>query len=212
MIKAVFFDVANTLLDKPDLYINIQGVLTKHGHAVAPAVLKERHRLLSEVILFPDKTSREFYVTFNSHLLFSLGIIPTPQLLDDVFAACTYLPWQPFEDVSALTDITLPKGVISNWDRSLPEKLKTFIPLEFQWILGSEEMQVRKPEPAFFERALAHAGLKPDDVLYIGDSIKLDIQPALALGIRAVLIDRLDLYAGSSLERVRSFHDLRRFL
>jgi FMN phosphatase YigB (HAD superfamily) len=212
MIRAVFFDVANTLLDKPELYPNILKVLSRHGYSVDIVMLARRHRLLSEFMDFPDKTSRGFYDQFNSQLLLALGIIPTAPLLDDVFQACTYLPWREFEDVVALREIALPKGVISNWDKSLPDKLRDLVRLDFQWILGSELMMVRKPQPAFYEYAIKASGFNADEILYIGDSLKLDVQPANILGIRTVLIDRLDLYPFATVPRIRDFNELERFL
>jgi FMN phosphatase YigB (HAD superfamily) len=212
MIKAVFFDVANTLLDKPDLYPNMQQVLLKHGHNVPARLLAERHRLLSEVIEFPDKTSKAFYDTFNAQLLLMLGILPAPELVTALFDACTYLPWRAFDDVAHVQTIGLPKGVISNWDATLRAKLQEHTPIAFQWVLGSQEMQVRKPSLEFYSKVIELTGLSPDEILYVGDSIKLDIQPALSLGIRAVLIDRLNLYAASSLARITQMQDLNMML
>ena len=34
------------------------------------------------------------------------------------------------------------------------------------------------------------------EVVYVGDSVRLDMAPALALGMRACLIDRNDLFGG----------------
>lgn len=212
MIKAVFFDVANTLLDKPDLYVNIRRVLAAHGFDVSIEDLSRRHRLLSEVIEFPDKTSASFYHDFNAHLLMMLGIIPTEVLLKEIFDACTYLPWKEFEDVKWLREILLPKGVISNWDKSLPEKLQALVKLEFEWVLGSEQMAVRKPKLEFYQHLLSVTKLDGPEILYVGDSLKLDIQPALSLGIQAVLIDRLDLYPAAKVKRVISMKELNQFL
>lgn len=212
MIQAVFFDVANTLLDKPDLYHNIEQVLARHGHTVDREQLAERHRLLSEVMAFPDKTSKDFYLNFNTELLRMLGIVPDEDLVTEVFTACTYLPWQAFEDVDSIKDIALPKGVISNWDISLREKLGQFVNTTFDWVLGSEEMKVRKPSLEFYRNILLYTHLKADEVLYIGDSIKLDVQPALLLGIKAVLIDRLDLYPNASVNRIRHMSELQQYL
>ncbi len=212
MIRAVFFDVANTLLDKPALYDNMLAVLHRHHYPVEYDLLAQRHRLLSEVMAFPDKTSKEFYLNFNAELLLSLGIVPSEELVMEVFNACTYLPWQMFEDVPWISTLTLPKGVISNWDGTLRDKLAELVQTDFNWILGSEEMRVRKPSLEFYRNVLLHTGLRADEILYVGDSIKLDIQPALLLGIKAVLIDRLDLYPTSTLNRIRRMEELEKYL
>lgn len=55
----------------------------------------------------------------------------------------------------------------------------------------SGELDVSKPDPAFFRRGLGLMG-EPDpaDVAYVGDRLDNDIRPARALGIRAVWIRR----------------------
>jgi FMN phosphatase YigB (HAD superfamily) len=212
MIKAIFFDVANTLLDKPDLYPTMKGVLEKHGYVVDVQQLARRHRLLSEIIEFPDKTNREFYNGFNSNLLLMLGILPEPALIDELFNACSYLPWSVFKDVFVVKSLPCPKGIVSNWDRSLRDKLSQLTDISFDWILGSEELQLRKPSLNFYRMVLERSGFNASEILYVGDSIKLDIQPASSLGMRAVLIDRLNLYNNSRLPRVTALDELNKFL
>ena len=62
--KYIYFDVANTLLHKPELFTKINHVLVQHGYEVEINYLKKVHKLLSETITFPDKTSKDFYHEF----------------------------------------------------------------------------------------------------------------------------------------------------
>jgi len=208
LIRAVFLDVANTLLHKPALYPAIRKVLGDAGIDVPEDVLASRHRLLSEAMAFPDRTSRAFYDQFNAQLLRALGVAAEPQLLDALYQACSYLPWAPFADVGHLSDVQLPLGVLSNWDRSLPDKLQSLTDLSFRWILGSEDQQLRKPDPAFFARLLQAADCPAGQIIYIGDSVRLDVEPAMQMGMHAYLIDRDDLYPHGNLPRLRSFAEL----
>lgn len=212
MTRAVFFDVANTLLEKPDLFTRIQKVLKAHGVDVQTDELRTKHKLLSEWILFPDKTSASFYRSFNTELLYSLGVIPHEKLLDDIFQACTYLEWRPFEDTTALDDITVPMGIISNWDTSLNEKLGLHFHHSFRWVLGSGMEGVRKPAIEFYQRMIDLTDLDPSEIMYVGDSVKLDIEPAITCGIRAVLIDRLNVFTASGLHRIQTLHELKNIL
>lgn len=211
-VCAIFFDVAHTLLDKPAVLPALQSALRRHGVEVPEAQLRMRHRLLMEAIVFPDRTSRDFYAGFNAALVRSLGALPTPALLDDMFSACSYLPWAPFADAADLHGLGLPLGVLSNWDGSLKDKLAEHIPARFDWILGSEEQGVRKPEPAFFQRVLDQTGLEAGQIAYVGDSMRLDIEPALNLGFRAILLDRDDLFPDSPLARVSRIDQIRSWL
>src|SRR5688572_3953773 len=116
MIKAIFFDVANTLLHKPSVFSTIKNTLAAHGHAIDLRILEKRHKLLSEVIVFPDKTTREFYAAFNTELLYALGIVPSKPLVNEIFEKCSYLPWEPCRDAAIVDSLNLPLGIISNWD------------------------------------------------------------------------------------------------
>ncbi len=207
--KYIFFDVANTLLQKPDLFPNIEKVLKDNHYDIPSSQIKKVHKILSESVIFPDKTSKTFYDIFNKELLYALGILPTEELINDVFQACTYLPWKPFDDTLALNNINIPMGIISNWDTSLPEKLKKYFPdTAFDKIFTSEIEQVKKPDPAFFLRALKALDCSETEVLYVGDSIKLDMEPALALGIHAILIDREDVFPYYKQPRIKNMAEL----
>ena len=54
--KYLFFDVANTLLHKPMLITRICETLEQFGNKVDPMLVKERHKLVSEIIPFPATT------------------------------------------------------------------------------------------------------------------------------------------------------------
>ena len=80
--KYILFDVAGTLLYKPSFYNTVTQILRENGSVVDTLELKKVHKLLSEVIHFPDRTDKKFYEHFNAELLYALGIIPTVKLLD----------------------------------------------------------------------------------------------------------------------------------
>jgi HAD superfamily hydrolase (TIGR01509 family) len=192
--KYILFDAANTLIHKPELWTKLQAVLKEAGYDVPSGLLKKNHKLLSECTRFPDRTSADFYRGFNAELLYSLGILPSEKLLDAVFSSCTYLEWERFEDTAALDSLDIPLGVLSNFNRSLKGLLeKKFGPL-FRDVIISEEAGYGKPDLRFYEAALAAAGCRAEEILYIGDSPKLDVEPALKAGMRTLLIDRDNVY------------------
>jgi len=194
MIKYIFFDVAGTLLGKPSLYDNIQKTIEDFGHEVSLADIKSKHKLLSEVIHFPDRTDEDFYKKFNSELLYLLGIVPQESLVNSIFKNCTYLPWEAFEDTKILSELNLPLGVISNFNTTLKDKLHSFFGPVFQDVFVSEELGVAKPNLDFYQKALDRIPFKANEVLYIGDSIKLDLEPAEKLGFKVLIIDRDNFY------------------
>jgi putative hydrolase of the HAD superfamily len=193
-IRYILFDAANTLIHKPELWLAMQRVLQANGYAIPLQKLQLHHKLIAEWVNFPDRTSKEFYHNFNAELFMSLGIVPTEQLLDETFTACSYLPWQRFEDTQWLATSILPIGVLSNFNTRLPEILDSLFGDIFTDIIVSESLTIRKPEVAFYEYAVERIGLPPDQIMYIGDSIKLDMIPAKQVGLGVTLIDRLNLY------------------
>lgn len=210
-IKILLVDAANTIIHKPDLWAKYLGVLHRYGYRVDMRGLKEKHRLISEVILFPDRTSESFYQTFNSEILFSLGIVPTEEILTDLFDACTYLPWKTFEDFGVLKTLNVRKAVLSNFKSSLKEQLRELCGGVFETIIASEEIGLRKPDVDFYQRAIELLGVNAEQILYVGDSLKLDIHPAQAIGMNAWLIDRDRIYSNFE-QRLDSLEDLSRLI
>ena len=211
-MEIIFFDVANTLLHKPGLFNQVVSVLKKHRLDLPVEHLRKTHKWLSEVIEFPARTSRGFYREFNREYLFSLGINPSDGLVEEIFNECKYLPWKAFDDVVALNDLNLPMGIISNWDSSLGEKLKEHVGARFDIVIGSQDFGASKPDPAIYREAIKRSQSAPEKILYIGDSIKLDMNVALEQGMRAVLIDRDDVYPYYPGERIRSLNELQQII
>ncbi len=212
MIKAVFFDVANTLLQKPAFLLSVAKVLDENGIKCSLEELELKHKIVSEISIFPDKTSKDFYHQYNADFFMSLGILPTEKLLDDVFKACSYLPWMPFEDTEILQSLNLPMGILSNWDGSLKDKLTQYFPVQFHWVIGSFDSGIRKPELGFYQQAIDLTGYLPEEIVYVGDSIRLDILPAKKLGMKAILIDRAGVYPFSDVERIYNLSEITRYL
>jgi putative hydrolase of the HAD superfamily len=208
-VSYLLFDAANTLIWKPELFNRYATALEANGHIVDKGDLKRNHKLISEAIKFPDRTSEEFYHAFNSEVLLSLGILPTEKLLKEIFDACTYLEWAKYEDTSFLSDLHLPLGILSNFNRSLPEKITGLCGDRFRDIIVSENMGVAKPSLEFYTGAIQKIGIPAGEILYIGDSLKLDIVPALKCGMQAWLIDREGWFKAFD-KRIGSFSEINR--
>ncbi len=85
-------------------------------------------------------------------------------------------------------------GLISNtgrtWGRFLrPIQDDLGIGKYFDDRVFSDELGVRKPEPGIFESALSHLGLRPEEVVHVGDDLEADVAGSKALGLRAVWFD-----------------------
>ena len=120
-----------------------------------------------------------------------------PDALCDALLAA--LRFRPFDDVrAALVDLRAAGHrlvVVSNWDVSLHEMLRTTgLDALVDGAISSAEVGERKPAPGIFRRALALAGGDPGAgagaALHAGDSLELDVAGALGAGLRAVLVAR----------------------
>jgi putative hydrolase of the HAD superfamily len=81
--------------------------------------------------------------------------------------------------------------VVSNWDVSLHERLAELelTPL-LDGAIASAELDVAKPDPAIFARALELAGGRPELAWHAGDSLEADVAGARAAGVTPVLVAR----------------------
>ena len=100
-----------------------------------------------------------------------------------------------YDDVApVLTELAargLTLGVISNSHRSL-EAFKEHFKLDalITTTVSSAEHGFMKPHRSIFDAALARAGVAADQAVMVGDSLKADIEGALAAGMRAILLRR----------------------
>ena len=76
-------------------------------------------------------------------------------------------------------------------------------------IIDSEVVGVAKPDPQIFEFALVeHSETPRDRILYVGDSVSMDVKGSRAAGLIPVLIDPFDDHDAADFASVRSVADL----
>ena len=120
--------------------------------------------------------------------------MPNSTLLNQIFTNCSYLPWEKFDDTEVLEKIKQPIGIISNFNNTLRSKLDASFDISFCNIIVSEEIGISKPDIEFYKRALEIIDVDPNKILYVGDSVKLDLHPASLCGIDTLVIDRDNFY------------------
>lgn len=122
--------------------------------------------------------------------------------LGPVLAAAEDLMYGPdatlfrlFDDVlpvlDALDRAGIPSAVVSNWDYTLHRILRNLgVYDRFARVFASLEEGIEKPEAEFFHVALSAFNVEPSHVLHVGDNPIDDVQGALGVGMRALLLDR----------------------
>lgn len=80
-----------------------------------------------------------------------------------------------------------PMVLVSNFYGNVEAVLKDFgLRHYFREIVESAVVGVRKPDPQIFRLGVEALGMKPDEVLVIGDSLRKDIEPAESIGCRVM--------------------------
>jgi putative hydrolase of the HAD superfamily len=98
-------------------------------------------------------------------------------------------------------------GLVSNTHRDLPRFLAP-LGVRADFALASGTHGRLKPCPTIFAAALAAGRCDAASTVMVGDSLRDDVEGALACGIRGVLLDRHDVVPRADVERVRALTEL----
>lgn len=210
--EIVFFDAGETLLRPfpsfPELFTRVAG---EAGYRISIEEARSvQDRLAPHLVELADETGienpsldPEDSLRFWSHLYRSL--LAEFSIRDESLVARLY---ETFSSTSSykLFDDALPSlerlkaagyrlGLISNFERWLEEMLTEFeIGHHFEVSVISGIEGVEKPDEGIYRAAIEKAGVDPRDAVHVGDSPANDIDPAAAVGLRPVLLDRVDRY------------------
>jgi HAD superfamily hydrolase (TIGR01662 family) len=104
----------------------------------------------------------------------------------------------------------LKVAVISNTeDGRLEEMFKLLdIAADFDLLVDSHVVGLRKPDAEIFHHALGLLGVTPEEAVYVGDSYGHDVLGAKNAGLRAILLDPFDLYRESDCPRIHALREL----
>lgn len=222
---AVFFDAGETLVHPepsfPDLFA---AILRREGHDADPETIRERSHVVfdrfraaaqdNELWTTSPERSRRFWHDVYTIFLRDLGIPDGNGLVDTVYREFTDIAnYALFEDVPATLDrlrgAGLVLGVVSNfeaWLELLLERLEVRMYFDVRVISGVEGLE--KPDPRIFRLAMERAGVEPAAAVYVGDNPEFDVDPALAVGMFPVLIDRRGRYPDAPGARITSMSEL----
>ena len=212
-IKYIYFDLADTLIVKEGLFFGIQNILHSYSYARDIRTIQRAHYTARSLSVLPDRPNIDFYRNFNKIVLSQLNILDNINIIsNNIIDMCLNLKWKTFDDSFILGNLMLPYGLISNWDKNIHEVISELLPYNFSHVLCSELVGLAKPDIKFYEKAISLAGVMPFEILYIGDSLHLDIVPAASIGITSVLLDRDHLYDDYIGLKVNSLNDINLFL
>ena len=76
-------------------------------------------------------------------------------------------------------------------------------------VVDSHVVGVAKPDPAIFDHAAQEfGGIDRSRIVYVGDSVTIDVAAATAAGLRPVLLDPYDDHVGAPFERIGEVAEL----
>ena len=174
MIRAVFFDVGETLVGETRVWsawAEHFGVppLTFMG-ALGAVIGRRGHHLEVFRYFAPDADPFSFVGRY---------VIGADDLYDDAVPC-----------LRALKEAGYLVGVSGNQPQDVSERLMASLGLDLDVVASSAAWGVEKPDPAFFARVAAEAGLPTAEVAYVGDRVDNDVLPAKAAGMAAVFLRR----------------------
>lgn len=179
-IKAVFFDVGETLVNEErqwGLWADWLGVTRFTFFAVMGAVIAQNlhHSKVFEIIK-PGFDRRA------ANLERQRAGIPDEMQLSDFYP-------DAIGCLQALQSRGYKVGLSGN-QPARAEKLLTSYGLPVNYLASSSSWGIEKPDLRFFQKILEITMLEPFEVAYVGDRLDNDILPALELGLKAIFVRR----------------------
>ena len=193
MIKGYIFDYGGTL----DTGGHHWGKVIWHAYErqqvpVSEAQFREAYvhgerTLGKNTIIQPDFT---FSQTLEKKLQLQLEFLHQEDylspLLDDLYSR-TQAETRKSREVLLRLKEQYPMVLVSNFYGNIQTVLDEFgLDGVFSQIIESAVVGVRKPDPRIFSLGVEALGLKPDEVVVVGDSIDKDIVPARQAGCHTV--------------------------
>jgi len=224
-VRAVFFDVDFTLIFPGPTFqgAGYRKFCAHHGVAV-DADAFDRAVIGAATLLAPtgDVYDPEIFIQYTRRIIEGMGgrgpgVDAAARDIYDQWAACHH--FELYDDVpDVLRDLHaagVKIGLISNTERSL-QGFATHFALEglFSVAISSFEHGYMKPHPSIFRSALDQISVAADEAVMVGDSVEHDIEGALRIGMRAVLVSRANLphRCPPDVPVIRSLRELRRVL
>ena len=228
-IDAIMLDAGGTLIDlRPSREEVFTKVLHLHGsnaklEDVSRAVARAERVFDDAQAKLDGKDEGVFWNSYDEFVLKRLGFKgDIEKFSKDVSAEFDRVVpevknWIAFPDARPLLEDLKKRdfklGLISN-ATDLARKVMDNLDFSkyFDFMVLSEEVGVRKPDPRIFLMAAQKANVHPSRAIHIGDRLAIDVLGAKKAGMNAVLIDRMGIYSDVDCLKINSLDAMRRFL
>ena len=199
-LRAVLFDVDFTLA-KPGPELRPEGYVTcgeRHGLTLDHGRYEEaRDAALRDLKRHPELDhDEEIWVAFTERIVLGMG---RTQPASRACATELTSRWQQHENfelyedtipvLAGLRSAGLKVGLVSNSARDV-RAFAVHHELDIDAGISSFHHGKTKPHESIFRAVLELLDVEPADAVMVGDTVEDDINGALAIGMRAVLVDR----------------------
>ncbi len=178
MIKAVYFDIGETILDRTREYAAWAEWLAVPAHtfsAVFGAMIAAGHPVVDVIAHF--RSEPDFATQRRS--LVAAGLVP--ELADiDLYPDAR-------ATLKALAELGLRVGVVGNQPAEIGHELRQ-LGLSADPIATSREWGVAKPSPEFFQRIIDDAAVPAASIVYVGDQLANDVAAPLLAGLQVIRV------------------------
>jgi len=204
MITAVIFDAFSTLfkVEKGSSAKTIICNIRSEGAEVDQTQFMDEWKSFYKKYTAADsefKTERDIFISRIRMFYDRYGIKRKAEADTDSMLAAAF-ERKAFDEVREVIAELRKKYKVfigSNTDNDALDAVMKKNKVSVDKVYTSENLRCYKPNPEFFRKILEENGLKPDNVLFVGDSISDDILGPKALGIKTVLIDREGIGIGA---------------
>ncbi len=191
MIKGIIFDYGGTIDSRGEHWIHVLRRAWKAAGISVPeadfrqAYITAERTVAQERIILPQD---DFRTTIHKKSLLALKYLnaEVPQVATAIADYCDQSARACVEEAKpGLKELAqdYPLCLVSNFYGNIDTVLRTYgIRDLFSHIIESSVVGVRKPDPRIFMLGVVALGLKPEEVLVAGDSLKKDISPAQSIG------------------------------
>lgn len=219
-IRAICFDLDNTLWD-------VWPVIRKAEERMYDFLAQRYPRVVAALTIEAMREAREKTAAAHPQMKHDFTFLRKQTLREhaDEFGYAEHMVEEAFEVfIQARNEVELYTDVLPGLER-LKRRYRLFsatngnadltkigIAHFFERSVTAREVGALKPDPRIFHRAIAGTGLRPEEVLYVGDDPELDVAGARNAGMQPVWIDRTDTPWPSHLEppalRINTVMDL----
>lgn len=197
-------------------------IIYDYMSSVDNSILSERFleawdRIFTRVLSKKDTTEETTFETKLSMLFKEFGVEVAGDRLKSIAVKCLE-NWHRYIHFPESVVSTLEKikkrykiGIVSNFDH--PPYLREYIKGNkidslFDCIVISGELGISKPDPLIFQEAFKQIGSSPRECIFIGDSMKDDIEGSSGSGCYPILIDNADQHGEYRGTKIRELSDL----